>query len=264
MENIETIPDIEPNPDIKIKTIKKKITFEATCNHCSKIFKIKKNYDIHIKEQKCYKPNEITYCKICDITYDTHINYTKHLITMEHINNIGFDKQERLKTKEINKALLIDPYLTNNDINKITKSNLGNGFTFILESGETKNITLEHKPIPEQEHKINNEIKPITPPEVIATDRQQKILEIILKLSKNTNIEACNEKFYKILDEKMHIEDYKGFQMLIKKLNISEEHQKSYLQLIHNYLNHLISLHTKGTINYKDKDISQIVVNLSY
>ena len=301
MESDLTQSEIQDKTTKPKRVAKVKETFEATCEHCSKVFKSNKLYEPHVKEQKCFKPDEITYCKICDITAETPANYRKHLITMEHLNNIGFNTQERLKTKEENPVFNMDPYLNDNDVNKITKSNLGSGFTFVLDSGETKTITLKQNPIPEtilpssssklpstspttslptsptttknsrhtETHSIVKPIArkpspPVTPPEVIATERQQKILDVVLKLSKNTNIEACSGKFYKILDEKMQIDDYKGFQMLINKLNISDEHKDSYIRLIGNYLSHLIALSSKGTAMYKDKDISQMVINLSY
>ena len=262
---------------VKEKVIKVKETFEATCTHCSKVFKSNKLYEPHVKEQKCYKPDEITYCKICDITSPTRSEYIKHLLTMQHLNNIGFDKQERLETKVVNPVNILDPYLNDSDVNKINKTNLGEGITLVLDSGETKTIILKQNPNQNEsntEEKNGNPIiKPIarklspppTPPEVIATERQQKILDVVIKLSSsNANIDSCNGKFYKILDEKMHIDDYKGFQMLINKLNISDIHKQSYIKLIGNYLRHLISMSSKGTTTYKDKDISQMVINLSY
>ena len=45
---------------------------------------------------------------------------------------------------------------------------------------------------------------------------------------------------------------------------VLEEYKNTYLRIISNYLSHLIGLSSKGNTMYKEKNISQMVINLSY
>ena len=137
---------INKNKNKKIKQILPK--FSSSCKHCLKLFKNSKTYEKHIKEQVCYKSNEITYCKICLITYENHNIYNTHLFSLEHINKIGCDNIEKInednKEKKLNTTIhKLDPYLNENDVKKISSHNLGDSFTFIYEKGNTQTITLK-------------------------------------------------------------------------------------------------------------------------
>jgi hypothetical protein len=110
----------------KTKTIRTK--FEKACTHCNKVLKSAKTYEHHINNQLCYSKNEITYCKICNIKKDTHTEYIKHLLSMEHLNSIGCNKLETLNTNQPSTILQADPYLSNNEARSIGTNNLGNKF----------------------------------------------------------------------------------------------------------------------------------------
>ena len=71
----------------KPRAVKK--PFDAECNKCHKHFKTKNVFEKHVEQQLCYSKNEISYCKTCNITLDTHAGYVKHLMTAEHLAKIG-------------------------------------------------------------------------------------------------------------------------------------------------------------------------------
>ena len=289
----------EPIQESKSKSkSKSKTVFEGNCNNCSKSFKKQETYDKHKIEQTCYKLNEITYCKICFITYQTHTQYKTHLISMEHINNIGCDSLEKLKKDVIPLIHSADPYLNTNDINKISKTNLGDSFTFVFEKGDTQTITLgnnnlannlanniannltttntttkENKlliqnqiPIPSSIHNPIPVSIPVSIPIIsqpiinIPTQRQVKIITF---LENQTSIPESGKSFYKMLDNKLKIEDYKGLQCIIKNINISNEFKDNYNKTIDLFTSFLVKQKTKGEKMYKDKDISQLVINLT-
>ena len=256
-----------------------KTKYEAKCTYCYKTFKHKNSYEKHTIEQTCYKSNEITYCNVCLYTYETHLQYKNHLFSMEHLNNIGFNNIERLKTKEVSQIHLADPYLNNNDINKIAKTNLGDSFTFIYNTGNTQTISLlssnnNIKPllniIPEdviiQESQELNKLSKSTQPQPISqpisqpTIRQNKIISF---LEKQTSIEESGKMFYKMLDNKLQLEDYKGLQNMITYINIDNAFKENYIKVIESFISLLVKQSTSGIKSYKEKNISQLVINLT-
>ena len=293
-----TEPTELPTPKLKHKSTKLpkipkpvKQQYEAKCTHCSKIFKNKNSYEKHTIEQTCFKSNEITYCNVCLYTYETHLKYKHHLFSIEHLNNIGFNDTERLKTKEVSKVHLADPYLNNNDINKISKKNLGDSFTFIFNTGNTQTVTLVNNTNNNTDTKNNsddskNNIIPLLntntntenasisinipennilhtphkPDKPQPTTRQIKIISF---LEKQTSIEESGKMFYKMLDNKLQLEDYKGLQNMIKYLNIGEDFKINYINIIESFVSLLVKQSTSGIKNYKDKNISQLVINLT-
>jgi len=76
----------------------------------------------HIKEQTCRSANKRTYCRACDLTFDTRNELMSHMTTREHmsrimsaaepdvvVNIIQRPQQEQLERAS---ALMADPYLT--------------------------------------------------------------------------------------------------------------------------------------------------------
>uniref|UniRef100_A0A6C0HM03 Uncharacterized protein n=1 Tax=viral metagenome TaxID=1070528 RepID=A0A6C0HM03_9ZZZZ len=120
----------------------KRAKFAKTCEYCQKIFKAKKTYETHIYTQACKSLNEITYCKICDLTCETHQQYKKHLTSLRHNNKIQtiygiVETIDVTVTPPINTA---DPYLTSDDVDTITKKSLGNNFTINYKDGRDSHI----------------------------------------------------------------------------------------------------------------------------
>ena len=208
---------------------------------------------------------------------------------MEHLNNIGFNDIERLKTKEAEKIHLIDPYLNNNDVNKLSKTNLGDSFTFVFNTGNTQTVTLannsddnlnnnsenktyqQNKNIDTIPEEINIQEtqkqpiqqltqQPIQQPIQKPTPRQIKIISF---LEKQTSIEDSGQMFYKMLDNKLQLEDYKGLQNMITHLNIDNVFKENYIKVIESFVSLLVKQSTSGIKNYKDKNISQLVCNLT-
>jgi len=272
----------------KKKTSKKKeekLKFEAICSHCSKVFKNNKLYEKHTNEQVCYKENEITYCKLCQINCNNHNDYKKHLFTLEHINNIGCNTIEKIQNNTISTVHTLDPYLNNNDIAKIATKNLGNSFTFVYEKGNTQTITLKQEQNTNnkiQKNIINNNINEnhfntqnsfntinnIISPDKIETQsteptlRQTKIINFLISQT-NKTIDESGKLFYKMLDDKLRIEDYKGLQRIIKHLDINEEYKNNYLNTVDIFIKVLVKETTMGKTVYKDKHISELVINLT-
>ena len=66
-----------------------------------------------------------------------------------------------------------------------------------------------------------------------------------------------------MLDNKLQLEDYKGLQNIIKNLNIIDNYKLNYLNTVDIFIAFLVKETTMGNITYKDKDISQLVINLT-
>ena len=297
----------EPSKTKPPKTTKipkpKKQPFEGNCTNCTKIFKTKDSYEKHTLEQTCYKSNEITYCKVCLYTYENHLQYERHLFSMEHLNNIGFNEIERIKTKEVSQVHLADPYLTTNDVNNISKKNLGNSFTFVFNSGDTQTIELSagfeksraqstdetfDKSQEKNEKNDNAKINKRAEAFVAKVDKSHKgargaealvaealVAEalvvvpsvrqgkIIAFLERQTSIEESGKNFYKMLDNKLQLEDYKGLQTMIKSIKIAAEFKDNYIKVIEAFIAGLVKQRTSGIKVYKDKDIEKLVCNLT-
>jgi hypothetical protein len=287
------------------KTKSKKEQFSAECDHCSRIFKNKITYDKHVLQQLCYTQDEISYCKICCETLTNHNEYKKHLFTMKHLNNIGYNNIERLQNKEVSKIHLADPYLNKSDINKIANTNLGDSFTFVFTKGNTKTISLVNQESNQElnkESNINkarnniqtlNNIQEINNSEEInkpqdqhnAQDhnisqeqnnsqylndnnieyntRQLKIISYLEKLSVEHTPGDSGKQFFKTLESKLQIEDYKGLQSIITNLNVLDNYKNTYIKVVDIFITMLVKEKNKGEKLYKNKDISQLVINLS-
>ena len=273
--------------------------FSSSCEHCLKIFKNSKLYNKHTQEQLCYKDNEITYCKICLMTYKNHNEYKTHLFSLEHINKIGCNTIEKInednKTQNSNTTIhKLDPYLNENDVKKISSHNLGDSFTFVYEKGNTQTITLKPikpiepiNPIKPISKNIVNEVSEVsevqtTLPNIMNGDtnintnintdinsvpeptiRQTKIINFLEKQILQSSLVDSGNNFYKMLDNKLQLEDYKGLQKIVKNLKIIENYKLNYLKTIDNFINYLVKEKTLGHNFFKDKDISQLVINLT-
>jgi hypothetical protein len=297
-----------------------RIQFKEECLHCTKIFKSKLTYEKHILQQFCYNNDEITYCKVCCITLPNHSHYKKHLFTIDHLNNIGYNKIERLQTKEVSQVHLADPYLNSNDVNKIANTNLGDSFTFVFNIGNTKTISLVNNSNSNSNSNTNSNSNNIQTNESIHQSHESQILNDstkknnlntlsnILELNTNTNPNTntntnpnsnpntisnsntsveptsrqqklilvlekhINDKiipgdsgklFYKMLDTKLQIEDYKSLNTIINNLNIPNNYKETYLKVIEIFISMLVKEKTKGDKLYREKDISEIVINLT-
>ena len=255
----------------KVKSIKTK--FEKACGHCNKVLKSAKTYTHHINNQLCYSKNEITYCKICNIKKDTHAEYIKHLLSMEHLNSIGCNKLETLNTNQPSTILQADPYLSNNEARSIGTNNLGNKFTFVFQNNQTQIVDLippkqESKIQPvnstsignivrNDEHRVtDNAVNTVVEPTV----KQRKILVLLERVGSE---EEGRTMLLKMLD-KLHIEDYRGLQAFIKcNNNISNELKKVYLDIMDKFITMLVKRRNNGETVYKDKDISKLVISLT-
>ena len=266
----------EPKPKKESKP-----KFSSNCSKCNKLFKNELFYNKHTLEQVCYKSNEITHCKICKIKLDTHNEYKKHLYSLNHINNIGYNTIEKINTSPTQTIHHLDPFLNKNDVESIASKNLGNSFTLVFDTGKTQTVNLKHNikentttnetinttinettNTIENNNIILNEEQHIKPPDL--TERQTKIINFLKKqISENKSIETSGITFYKMLDNKLQLEDYKGLQKIITQLDINNDYKQNYITIINNFISLLVKEKTNGKKIYKDKDISQLVVNLT-
>ena len=69
--------------------------------------------------------------------------------------------------------------------------------------------------------------------------------------------------FYKMLDNKLQLEDYKGLQNMITYINVDDSFKTNYIKVIESFVSLLVKQSTSGIKNYKDKNISQLVCNLT-
>lgn len=297
----DPIPIIEISGDRKkSKSIRKtKVSepkFNESCTRCSKLFKSKNSYDTHTINQLCYKENEITYCKICEILHETHDQYNKHLFSLVHINNIGCNTLDKLEIKQLPIVNIVDPYLNSNDVKKIATKNLGDSFTFTFKQGNTQTVTLQQPKssivdkktllcntvsntvncnstntiqdliqetnnvrIVNEIHTTNMQLKSVEP-----TERQFKIITFLESQINKSSIDESGKLFYKMLDNKLKLEDYKGLQNIIKNLKtLNEDYKQNYLNTVDLFISFLVKERTNGIQSYKDKDISQLVCNLT-
>ena len=234
--------------------------FEKACERCNKVLKSAKTYNTHIKHQLCYSKNEITYCKLCDITMENHIEYVKHLLTMEHINKIGCNKLEVLHSNQPSTILQADPYLTNNEARSIGTNNLGAKFTFVFENNTTQTINLVNTPTNENTTVgITNGAGRMGTH--IPSQRQIKILGLLTGIG---TIKEGVKLLTVMLENKLNIEDYNGLQKLIQNDGkMTTEYKNVYLSIIEQFVASLIGRRAKGETLYNGKDISKLVISLT-
>lgn len=267
MEDINNEEEIISEQQEIIRSRKtRKPQYSNQCVNCNRLFKTEKSYVEHTSKQLCYTPLNITYCKTCNITLPTRLEYEKHLIKLEHIQNVQSKFTGIIEPIDIDPVPTInsaDPYLDNNDINNLTKKSLGSNFTIHFNNNKSQCINI----IPIKQETIKEETKIIitTPKQTInniePSSRQLKILKFLESLTDTTK---CNAKLLEILDNKLHIDDYKNLQTIIKQSpHISNDIKQIYLQTIEKFTMALIKLKSKGIEIYKEKDIAKLVTNLT-
>jgi len=276
--NSDINPNINPN-----KTNKTKKVFLEECNKCNKVFKNKATYEKHTKQQLCYNKQEITYCKTCDITLETHSNYIRHLMTAKHLESIGAGKLEKLKDDKPGFIHTADPYLSKTEAELLGTQNLGEKYTLVYENDEIQEVKLIHK---QQANKVNlvnleqnnkniiTQTLPTThiehntpineyPPEKITHPTKYQI-EIIKFLEQQTNPIEANNSFIKVLTTKLALEDYYGLSTLIREnTNIILEVKNIILGLINKFVEGLTKKRANGQTTYNNKDIAKVVIALS-
>ena len=240
-----------------------KKAFDAECAKCHKHFKTKGAYEKHIGQQLCYSKDELSYCKTCNITLETHAGYIKHLMTAEHLECIGVGKLERLKEERPGVIHTADPYLSRNEAELLGTRNLGEKYTLVFENNDIQEVKLVRKSLPISEVKVpgNANIQSAAPDKI--TQPTSKQIEIIKYLETQTNPVEANNSFIKILTTKLELEDYYGLTTLIREhANISLEVKKAILSLINKFVDGLTKKRVGGQTTYNNKDIAKVVVAL--
>lgn len=278
----EAVDKLDADIDIVVsgKAKANKKIFDAECTKCHKHFKTKCAYEKHVGQQICYDKNELSYCKTCNITLESHTGYVKHLMTIGHLESIGVGKLERLKEDRPSAIHTIDPYLSNNEAKLLGTRNLGEKYTLVFENNETQEVKLIRKPSspitphihvpmivsPTVSSKEPEQIPIVA--ELAAPDRisqpTRKQIEIIQYLERQQNPVEANNSFIKVLTTKLELEDYYGLSTLIRDNgNISLEIKKIILSLINKFVEGLTKKRVGGQTTYNNKDIAKVVVALS-
>ena len=227
-----------------------KKAFDAVCDKCNKNFKTKKSFDKHVRQQLCYSKDELSYCKTCNITLESHSGYIKHLMTAKHLESIGAGKLERLQEERPGAIHTADPYLSSNEAELLGTRNLGEKYTLVFENNEIQEVKLVRKPSPTimtipaknitlADVKSNTADREMTAPDKIIQPTSNQ-LGIIKYLEKQTNPVEANNSFIKILTTKLALEDYYGLTTLIRENGlISLEVKKTILALINKFVDGL-------------------------
>jgi uncharacterized C2H2 Zn-finger protein len=131
---------------------------------------------------------------------------------------------------------------------------------------QNNNNPCQSNPTPNQVTQNHTVNKPVTQSTmstriVDATQRQKKIITFLEGIQDSSK---CASKLLELLDNKLHIDDYKNLQSLIKQSAIITNQMKEiYITTIEKFTMALIKLKTKGTTLYKEKDIATLVMNLT-
>ena len=108
----------QPNSPNTSQVSSNKSAGPPSCPYCL----IAKPAQKHIKEQTCRPANKRTYCRACELTFDTRNELMAHMTTREHMSRImSADEPELVvnilqrpqrEQQERIQALSVDPYLT--------------------------------------------------------------------------------------------------------------------------------------------------------
>jgi len=289
MAELETTGKTEDAP--QVKSVKK--PFDAECNKCKKHFKTKSAFEKHVGQQLCFAKDELSYCKTCNITLGDHAAYIRHLMTREHLGNIGVEKLDKLKEERPGAIHTADPYLSSNEAELLGTRNLGEKYTLVFENNEMQEVKLVRKaeaivaaaaPIleptreaPIMDRNIQSQAKTHEKAQAQAKAQEKeraapdrinqptpKQTEIIRFLERQKNPVEANNNFIKIITSKLELEDYYGLGTLIRENgNISLEVRQIILALISKFVDGLTKKRAGGQTTYNNKDIAKVVVDLS-
>lgn len=246
MEDIEIIPiDIPKKLELK-------------CKYCNKLFKSSKLYEVHILKQPCLKTQYKSNCLICMENFDTRIEYENHIVTRNHYNTVSNITDKEFKWKSSQPIL-------NYDNNVGFTINYDNLTTDIFEV--KKNLSQSLNDVPAV---ITNEqpMLPIDVPPVITNDqpllpiddRKKHIINYLSKIKLSSNPALT---FYKLLT-KLKLADYNGLYIyIIRDTTLADVDKKIFITIIIKFIRDLELLMKNGQNTFENKDISQIIANIS-
>lgn len=209
--------------------------------------------------------NETPAINIADpyLTSEDITNITKktlgHNFTINFKNNrsqtVNLVALPKVKKQNINDNIPDPNNQTNNTQHTNNTHNIQNTqHTQHTQNNQNTQHNISNQPV--TQNTMQQQIRIVEP-----TQRQKKIitfLEGILDVAK------CSNKLMELLDNKLHIDDYKNLQSLIKQSTIITDQMKEiYITTIEKFTMALVKLKTKGITLYKDKDIATLVMNLT-
>lgn len=249
------------------------------CKKCGKIFKKYSILNNHVSKQVCYNLKEKTYCSICNCTFDTAKELSKHLISKEHfdmINNDDIDPISNItnlldetkikKLDKLDKSIDIDPYLSKKDKKDIKLNGIGTTIDINFNNGGECRLKIDSDCENDRggnsdEHNctsgkvIDVEPSPL-PPKL--NDASKKILKFIISISLQDN--SIN-KFYNLIN-KLTSEHLQGIPVeIISCDDISLDIRQKYVQVMRKYREILKKKHIDKTIS-KDEVLKYKMLNI--
>tara|TARA_A100001015_G_C14880381_1_gene668173 strand:- start:151 stop:774 length:624 start_codon:yes stop_codon:yes gene_type:complete len=197
-------------------------------------------------------------CVDCNITFTDQKKYKKHLSSIKHLNqitNIPINKLE----KEVNENLKLDPFLNNEDINKLENDSLGDGITIQFNNNHTVNLKYEKENIQQQEPVKETIEEPVKEPikeKIIITQKQIQIIKFLIKFQ---NHKEMITKFYKIL-QTINLKDLNKLDTHIISTNhINITNKQKIIKIFNAFKKNLIKLKEKGETTYNNIIIDDII-----
>ena len=199
-------------------------------------------------------------CTECTLTFNSEIFYKKHLsskIHFEKIKNIKIDKLNK-PTKD-NTALKLDPYLDQNDIQKLEGDNIGDCFNIQYKNDTSIKIQFGDTNLGNDTNLENdtntNTIKP-QPEKIIVTQKQIKILQFLIKFQTHSDLTT---KMYQIL-QSIEIKDLNGLiTHIISTNSINIKNKQTILKIFKIFKQNLVKLKEKNINEYKNKSIDTLI-----
>lgn len=224
------------------------------------------------QEVKKYKFN----CKLCNTHYDIEKKWKKHVTTKKHLDNLNSMEITPFKF-EIKKNKL-DPYLNNEDVNKLQHQHIGDGvninynnntnniksdvnynFDFkqdnntILKKGE---ITSNRDNIKNNEDDISSIKSEEEEDYEPNTEKQRQVMKFLIK---NQNHEAIHTKLFQII-QKLSLDDLQDFSMnIINCQSINSIQKDKLIKVIKIYKDNLMKKMDKGEKYFNNNKIVDII-----
>ena len=251
-ENNQSTPEITQPPDDTplVIPLDAGATVEddgRTCKYCKKTFKKQAQYDVHALKQPCLNPQFRTNCLVCNVIMASRDEYEKHVVSREHFNIVAGLTNRNFKWQPSSKNKTKQAAFTINYENDTTES-----FEVAAEEEEEEqNITQSAPPA----------VTEAVPP--MPTRDEIRKRQIINHLDKIKTSGDPGGTFYKLLS-KLTLPDYDGLYICIaREPSLSDVEKKFFIGVIIKFIRDLEVLLQKGTATFENKDIRQIIVNLS-
>ena len=210
-------------------------------------------------------------CELCNKTFKKEANFNKHKFTRLHLENIKKINIEPLAEEEKMSSFDFDPYLEDEDIQKLKNMNIGEGidilfnneniikcqFNFISNDNHQQeenkgNFKGDYRENIKEE--VKNRIK-----SYILNDKQKQILLFLIKNQYHQNV---YNKWFQIL-QKLDLITLKGLPyQILNCQSLTIDFKKKSLGIVKKYKHLLKSKRDNGLKLFNNIDINQIILLL--